>query len=138
MGQPEHHRHHHHAPISGAATVKDPVCGMDVNPATAAGSIERDGTSYYFCSHGCIEKFKENPHQFVGGSPKSEVQPSAALSAASAAHYTCPMHPEIVRDAPGVCPICGMALEPIALPAESADANPELRDMTRRFWIGFA
>jgi P-type Cu+ transporter len=138
MGQQDHHQHLDSAARSGAPTVKDPVCGMDVNPATAAGSIERHGTTYHFCSQKCLAKFKQNPEQFVGGSPKAVVQPSPELSAPPGTQYTCPMHPEIVRDAAGVCPICGMALEPIAPHAESADANPELLDMTRRFWIGLA
>jgi P-type Cu+ transporter len=138
MGQHEHHQHHHDADVSGVATVKDPVCGMNVSPATAAGSVERHGTSYYFCSPKCIAKFKENPELFIGDSPKPVVQPSAAPSAPPGAQYTCPMHPEIVRDGAGVCPICGMALEPMAPRAEIAGANPELRDMTRRFWIGLA
>jgi len=118
--------------------VKDPVCGMNVNPATAAGSIERHGATYYFCSERCLAKFKQNPEQFVGDSPKSMILAAARLSAPPGARYTCPMHPEIVRDGPGACPICGMALEPIAPHPESADANPELQDMTRRFWAGLA
>jgi len=138
MGQHEHHDHLSGAALSGAATVKDPVCGMKVNPATAAGSIERHGTTYYFCSQKCLAKFRQNPEQFVGDSPKSVVQASPGLSAPPGTQYTCPMHPEIVRDAAGVCPLCGMALEPIAPLAESPDANPELLDMTRRFWIGVA
>jgi Cu+-exporting ATPase len=136
MGQHEHHDHLSGAALSGAATVKDPVCGMKVNPATAAGSIERHGTTYYFCSQKCLAKFRQNPEQFVGDSPKSVVQASPGLSAPPGTQYTCPMHPEIVRDAAGVCPLCGMALEPIAPQAECPDANPELLDMTRRFWIG--
>jgi Cu+-exporting ATPase len=138
MGQHEHHEHLHSATLPGAATVKDPVCGMSVDPTTAPGSNEWHGTTYYFCSQKCLAKFKQNPEKFVGDSPKSVIQPAARQSAPPGAQYTCPMHPEIVRDGAGVCPICGMALEPIAPQAESADANPELRDMTRRFWVGLA
>jgi P-type Cu+ transporter len=138
MGQHEHHEHLHSPAQPGVAPVKDPVCGMEVNPTTAAGSIERHGRTYYFCSQRCLAKFKQNPEQFVGDSPKSIIQPAVRLSAPPGAQYTCPMHPEIVRDGPGVCPICGMALEPTAPHVESADANPELHDMTRRFWVGLA
>ncbi|MBV8134244.1 MAG: heavy metal translocating P-type ATPase [Deltaproteobacteria bacterium] len=138
MGQHEHHEHFRSPARSAAATVKDPVCGMNVDPATAAGSIERHGTTYYFCSQRCLAKFQQNPGKFVGDSPKSVIQPAAGPSAPPVVQYTCPMHPEIVRDGPGACPICGMALEPIAPQVESADADPELRGMTRRFWIGLA
>jgi Cu+-exporting ATPase len=138
MGQHQHHEHLHSPTLPGAATVKDPVCGMSVDPTTAPGSNEWHGTTYYFCSQKCLAKFKRNPQKFVGDSPKSVIQSTARQSAPAGAQYTCPMHPEIVRDGAGVCPICGMALEPIAPQAESADANPELRDMTRRFWVGVA
>src|SRR5439155_2436348 len=102
----------------------DPVCGMTVDPADAAGAYEYRGTTYYFCNLSCLERFKEAPDQFLGGSrPVIEAE-----------SYTCPMHPEIVRDRPGACPICGMALEPRVVGLEEK-ANPELIDMTRRFWI---
>jgi len=138
MGQHENHEHLHSSARSGAATVKDPVCGMNVNPTTAPGSVEHHGTTYYFCSQRCLTKFKQSPEEFVGDTPKSVIQPAARPTAPPGVQYTCPMHPEIVRDAAGACPICGMALEPIAPHAESVDADPELRDMTRRFWIGLA
>ncbi|HKR67133.1 MAG TPA: copper-translocating P-type ATPase [Thermoanaerobaculia bacterium] len=99
----------------------DPVCGMTVDPATAAGSSERDGVTYYFCSVSCKAKFD-------GAAPAPQKH---------AAEWTCPMHPEVVRDAPGSCPICGMALEPRAVSLEDDD-NPELRDMSRRFWVSAA
>ncbi len=105
--------------------VKDPVCGMTVDPAHAAGAAEYNGRKYSFCSVSCLEKFKAHPEQYVAQ------QPTVAPSARSA-EYTCPMHPQIVRSEPGPCPICGMALEPREITSD--DANPELRDMTRRFW----
>ena len=138
MGQHEDHERLHSSARSGAATVKDPVCGMNVNPTTAPGSVEHHGTTYYFCSQRCLTKFKQSPEEFVGDTPKSVIQPAARPTAPPGVQYTCPMHPEIVRDGAGACPICGMALEPIAPHAESVDADPELRDMTRRFWIGLA
>ncbi|HEU4712812.1 MAG TPA: heavy metal translocating P-type ATPase [Pyrinomonadaceae bacterium] len=104
----------------------DPVCGMKVNPDRAAGSHEYDGKTYYFCSPHCLHKFRENPSSFL--------QKSAVVEAKPGQKYTCPMHPEIVRDGPGSCPICGMALEPVTVSLEDEE-NPELVDMTRRFWV---
>lgn len=104
----------------------DPVCGMTVDPATAAGSHEHGGTRHYFCSHHCLAKFKAEPAKYL------KPAASAAQPAPAAASYTCPMHPEIVQVGPGSCPKCGMALVPVA-GAEEDDA--ELRDMTRRFWV---
>ncbi len=124
------HHHHHHAPhgVTAATTVKDPVCGMDVDPATAKHQIEFEGRNYFFCSAGCRGKFEAEPRKYLGQGA-TVTQPEAD------AIYTCPMHPEIRQVGPGSCPICGMALEPVAVTAESA-TNPELIDMTRRFWIG--
>ena len=133
----------------------DPVCGMQVDEANAAGKSAHHGRTYYFCSTGCKKKFDERPSAFIGGSPpadkaahsahahhhpsiphKSDIQQTSAVAGAArqGAVYTCPMHPEIVRDAPGSCPICGMALVPIAGTGPADDS--ELRDLTRRFWIG--
>jgi Cu+-exporting ATPase len=170
---------------NSATVVKDPVCGMDVNPATARHQLEHAGKSYYFCCGRCAEKFKADPQKYLaqpvrvssslvslGGpvrpapaavaspSVKSANQPSyvcpmcpevraskpgpcpscgMALEpemplATTRMEYTCPMHPEIVRPTPGTCPICGMALEPRTVTA-TEEENPELRDMTRRFWV---
>ena len=108
----------------------DPVCGMTVDPATAAGSSTFDGQTFYFCSLGCKSKFDADPRRYL--------QPDAADAAhehASAAEWTCPMHPEVVREGPGSCPICGMALEPRTISLDDDIENPELRDMTRRLWI---
>jgi len=108
--------------------VKDPVCGMSVDPAhPRGGSTTHHGQAHYFCSPRCREKFSTEPTKYLA--------PTAALAPAVAgATYTCPMHPEIVRYAPGTCPLCGMALEATTITAAD-EPNPELTDMTRRFWI---
>ena len=147
----------------------DPVCGMTVNKATAAGSITHEGATYYFCSRHCLDALKQDPDKFTGraaipltrlhslsvtkagehtcpmhpevrqakpGScPKCgmALEPAVVTVASQKIEYTCPMHPEIIRDQQGNCPICGMALEPRAVSPE-AEANPELVEMTRRFW----
>ncbi len=173
------------------AVKRDPVCGMNVNPATARHTHEHDGKKHYFCSAGCVEKFKANPQAYLNKpapsglvlfgtevllkkqpratptqlqSPRKPTQsttspsyvcpmcpevreskpgacPSCGMAlepdvpiASTRTEYTCPMHPEIVRPAPGSCPICGMALEPRTITA-TQEENPELRDMTRRFWV---
>jgi Cu+-exporting ATPase len=105
---------------------KDPVCGMSVDPARTAHHAEHAGHAYHFCSARCREKFVAEPWKYLAPEPA----PAAPVVAGTI--YTCPMHPEIRRDQPGHCPICGMALEPL-LPTESAD-NPELADFSRRFW----
>src|SRR3989441_3354352 len=114
--------------------VKDPVCGMTVDPRNAAGSYEYNGHTYFFCSTGCLNKFRDDPDRFLDTRPQTpfEIQ-SAAQKKFKAEEYTCPMHPEIVRDGPGACPICGMALEPRI--ATGAEENTELIDMQRRFWL---
>ncbi|HZP35800.1 MAG TPA: heavy metal translocating P-type ATPase [Methylomirabilota bacterium] len=124
-----------------SATSKDPVCGMDAGPADApGGSAEHAGTTYWFCSPVCRQRFAADPSRYVGAPspPPASAPPSASPPApAVTGHrvYTCPMHPQIVRDGPGGCPICGMALEPLLATAEEGP-DPELVDMTRRFWIG--
>ncbi len=118
----------------------DPVCGMTVNPATAAGSFEHDGKTYFFCSAHCLDVFRKDPARFINRTQDSGtgVPPvNHAQDARATIEYTCPMHPEIVRDRPGSCQICGMALEPRTISLEE-ETNPELVDMTRRFWIGLA
>jgi len=113
-----------------AAAVIDPVCGMTVDPhATAHRHLYR-GESYYFCSAGCRTRFAADPAKYLGPRPAEPAAPEGTV-------YTCPMHPEIRQIGPGSCPICGMALEPELAGAE-AGPNPELLDMTRRFWIGLA
>ena len=112
----------------GAATVKDPVCGMSVDPTTTAHRASHGGQDYFFCSAGCRTKFIGDPMRYLN--PRVEAEP-----AVPGAIYTCPMHPEIRQEGPGSCPICGMALEPEMVTAE-APPNHELIDFTRRFWVG--
>jgi len=150
----------------------DPICGMNVEPGTAAGKHEYEGQTYFFCSQHCLEKFKEDPEKFVksrahmhaapetpkrdkptdglyvcpmdpevreskpGACPKCgmALEPAAPSAPSVKTEYVCPMHPEIVRQEPGSCPICGMALEPRTVTLEE-EANPELVDMNRRFWV---
>jgi P-type Cu+ transporter len=121
-----------------AQKVKDPVCGMFVNPDSAAGSFEYAGETYYFCNPHCLHKFRESPERFVRDEPRVPLTDSldpglTTISSTDKIEYTCPMHPEIVRDAPGFCPICGMALEPRVATGE--EENAELLDMKRRFWV---
>ena len=145
------HTHMNGSTIAGGtgSAIKDPVCGMTVNPA-AARHIEYAGKTYYFCSASCETKFQSAPGQYIGAMstladhehPDSQAHgttQSAGPNKAAAkgnTKYTCPMHPEIVRDAPGDCPICGMALVPIAGTGE--DDGSELRSLERRLWIGVA
>ncbi|MGH9349781.1 MAG: heavy metal translocating P-type ATPase [Vicinamibacterales bacterium] len=116
-----------------AEGVVDPVCGMTVTPADAAGHAEHRGRTYYFCGRRCLERFREDPERFVAAPPVEASPAVAASPGVAATKWTCPMHPEIVRDGPGSCPICGMALEPMLPTGE--EANPELEDMTRRFRV---
>src|SRR6185436_4310361 len=123
----------------------DPVCGMTVDPVSAAGSHEYKGKTYYFCSTHCLHKFSEDPERYLNKTAEPvRVQPvsiqripapSAADPRPEKTEYTCPMHPEVVRAGPGSCPICGMALEPRTVTL-AEEENPELVDMTRRFWVG--
>jgi Cu+-exporting ATPase len=108
---------------------KDPVCGMNVDPATAKYRADYNSRPYVFCSAGCKAKFKADPARYLRRTPS---EPDAAPAGTI---YTCPMHPEIRQLGPGTCPICGMALEPLLVSADQAP-NEELNDMTRRFWIG--
>jgi Cu+-exporting ATPase len=126
------HPHHHHEAMEGGSSI-DPVCGMTVKPTTAHRTTH-DGNEILFCSARCKEKFATNPAQYLKPAAPAPVAPAPVKAAAGNAEYTCPMHPEIVRDAPGSCPICGMALEP-RMPTLDTAPDPELRDMTRRFWI---
>ena len=121
--------------MSTTTTQIDPVCGMSVDPDTAAGSFEYQGTTYYFCSTHCVHRFRENPESFLNKTAPQPIGITREPKPTVAGHkYTCPMHPEIIRDAPGSCPICGMALEPLVVSLDEEE-NHELRDMTRRFWI---
>ncbi len=110
---------------------KDPVCGMTVQRADAQHFHRHEGRGYYFCSAGCKQKFEAAPENYLG-----ERQPEPP--APKGTKYTCPMHPEIVRDGPGSCPLCGMALERMGVPTGEEGPNPELVDFTRRFWVSAA
>ncbi|MFN0044524.1 MAG: heavy metal translocating P-type ATPase [Alphaproteobacteria bacterium] len=111
--------------------VRDPVCGMTVDPRTTPHRHDHAGTTHYFCGARCVAKFAADPRRYLAP------EPSPPPPAPEGAIYTCPMHPEIRQTGPGSCPICGMALEP-DMPSADTGPNPELADMRRRFWIGLA
>ena len=113
-----------------AKTAPDPVCGMMVDPHTAAHRSEHDGHAYYFCPAGCLSKFTADPWKYLA---PADLQAHAPVPEGTI--YTCPMHSQIRQIGPGACPICGMALEPAVMTARTPP-NPELADFTRRFWIG--
>jgi P-type Cu+ transporter len=117
--------------VADAPKATDPVCGMKVDPATSRHRFDHAGTTFHFCGAGCRTKFAADPDKYLKPKQQAEAPPPAG------AIYTCPMHPEIRQVGPGSCPICGMALEPLTISAEP-EANPELVDMNRRFWIGLA
>jgi len=143
--------------LSGTPKLKDPVCGMQVDPVKAADKVEHDGKTYYFCSKRCAESFAQDPPKFLaapatagmehphgmgahdqaahGAAPASSS--ALAKGVASTARYTCPMHPEVIQVGPGVCPKCGMALEPMDVFAE-VEADPEYDTMRRRLWVSVA
>jgi P-type Cu+ transporter len=133
MEHATHEHSHSHgaeaAPPAGKAI--DPVCGMTVDIATAKHTHAHPGRTWYFCSARCREKFIADPGRYAAPAAQKPAEPAAPAGAI----YTCPMHPEIRQVGPGNCPICGMALEPLVVTAEE-QPNPELADMTRRFWIG--
>ncbi len=126
-------RHHHsdEAVVADTLTATDPVCGMAVPLDAGKPSREHKGETYHFCSQRCHDKFAADPESFVSGARKDKSE-----SVPKGTRYTCPMHPEIVRNAPGDCPICGMALEPAGVPAADEGPNPELVDFKRRLWVG--
>jgi Cu+-exporting ATPase len=125
----DHSAHTHCADVAAAV---DPVCGMKVDPYKRGHRFTHAGHGYFFCSAGCRDKFAAAPDKYL--TPR---EAASKPQASAATIYTCPMHPEIRRTQPGSCPICGMALEPVD-PTHETGLNPELRDMTRRFWIGAA
>ena len=128
------HVGHDHAPNGDAgesrARARDPVCGMLVDPRTTPYRQQHAGRPYFFCSAGCQSKFLDNPTKYLA---RSEM--TAPPATPEGTIYTCPMHLQIRQVGPGFCPICGMALEPDLITATSGP-NPELADMTRRFWLG--
>jgi Cu+-exporting ATPase len=143
------HANHKSPVIEKGATIaslRDPVCGMTVSPDSAHSS-HHQGRDVFFCSAGCKSKFDAEPDKYLqigttAGSCHHKHGPSGhsaghATSAPTGSKWTCPMHPEIIQDGPGSCPICGMALEPM-MPTAGAGPNPELADMSKRFWIGAA
>ena len=135
MSSHAHHDHGHAVgPVQSSGLVTDPVCGMQIDRATTAGTAEHAGATYYFCSPHCRAKFLAQAEQYASPAPAPHAPAPAPPTAGT---WTCPMHPEIVRDGPGSCPICGMALEPRIVTGEEGP-DPELVDMTRRFWIGTA
>ena len=125
----QRHEHQHAvAPVAdGDASPRDPVCGMSVDPAKSAHHAEHAGRDYHFCSLGCLAKFQADPDTYL--------KPKAAKPTPPGTIYTCPMHPQIRQVGPGSCPICGMALEPETVTADSGP-SPELASMSRRFWVG--
>jgi Cu+-exporting ATPase len=135
-----HHDHDHghcsHAAPESAHAI-DPVCGMKVNPATAKHRFTYRDAEYLFCSGGCRTKFEADPATYLERSKANPATKVAESSADPDAIYTCPMHPEIRQVGPGSCPICGMALEPETVTLDDRP-DPELVDMTRRFWIALA
>jgi Cu+-exporting ATPase len=124
------HDHGHDAALATADVVKDPVCGMSVDPAKSPHRAEARGQVFRFCCAGCRTRFEADPDRYLDPKP-AEPQTLARAGAA----YTCPMHPDVRQLGPGACPICGMALEP-AEPTADTGPDPELIDMTRRFWVG--
>ncbi|MAA64062.1 MAG: haloacid dehalogenase [Alteromonadaceae bacterium] len=115
--------HYEHDPV------KDPVCGMDVDPAKTEHHYEYQDNTWYFCSSGCKDKFSADPKSYL--KPEKDAAPDAPADAV----YTCPMHPEVRQNGPGDCPICGMSLEPAEVTRDTGPSE-ELTDMTRRFWVG--
>ena len=138
-GDHDHSHHHHHSHDHGVGkgsaadpmTAKDPVCGMTVPLDAGKPSHAHEGETYHFCSQKCHDKFVADPQGILSGAHKT-----AAEDVPKGTQFTCPMHPEIINDGPGECPICGMALEPMGVPGADDGPNPELVDFKRRFWIG--
>ncbi|MBT5266681.1 MAG: cadmium-translocating P-type ATPase [Rhodospirillaceae bacterium] len=133
-GAPGHDHHNHTIEEPTEATVHDPVCSMVVNPETTKHSHSHKDNIYYFCSAGCHTKFSDDPERIAAAAAEAAAE---AENAPAGTIYTCPMHPEIVQEGQGSCPICGMALEPSGVPTGD-EVNHELIDFTRRFWIGLA
>jgi P-type Cu+ transporter len=121
------------APAPTGAAVIDPVCGMTVQPATAAGSYEYQGKTYYFCATSCLTKFRADPIYYLTP-PEQRAPRVIPVLSGGVVEYICPMDPEVLEAQPGACRICGMALEPKVVSLED-ERNPELEDMSRRFWV---
>ena len=121
------------APVATDAAAIDPVCGMTVQPATAAGSYEYQGKTYHFCATSCLTKFRIDPIHYLTP-PEQRAPRVMPVPSGGVVEYICPMDPEVLETQPGACRICGMALEPKVVSLED-ERNPELEDMSRRFWI---
>ena len=121
------------APVATGAAAIDPVCGMTVQPATAAGSYEYQGKTYHFCTTSCLSKFRIDPIHYLTP-PEQRAPRVMPVPSGGVVEYICPMDPEVLETQPGACRICGMALEPKVVSLED-ERNPELEDMSRRFWI---
>jgi Cu+-exporting ATPase len=119
---------HAHRQGHGADKMRDPVCGMMVDPLASKHHTSHESQDYHFCSSSCLTRFKADPATYLAPSAPVKALPEGTI-------FTCPMHPEIRQVGPGSCPICGMALEPLVVTAD-AGPNHELADMRRRFWIG--
>ncbi|MBI2836995.1 MAG: heavy metal translocating P-type ATPase [Acidobacteria bacterium] len=128
-----HNQGHPASPSRGVKMVKDPVCGMKVDSDSASSHVDYRKRTYYFCSAHCARNFQEDPGKYAAADASAHEEDERPIN--SQAEYTCPMHPEVVRAAPGSCPLCGMALEPKTTSVEE-ESNPELIDMRRRFWVG--
>ena len=113
--------------------VKDPVCGMEVDPNAGGPRVEQEGHTFHFCSEGCRGKFVANPAAYLNSDAAAPTMTASDVEV----EYTCPMHPQIRQMGPGSCPICGMALEPVTVTGDEGP-SAELVDMTRRFWVGVA
>ena len=118
--------HHEHSDTEAGHL--DPVCGMTVTAEDAAGTVEHEGTTYYFCCDGCATRFRADPERYLAGQPVVDDAPPGT-------EYTCPMHPEVRQIGPGTCPDCGMALEPATISLDDDGEDPELVDFRRRFWF---
>ena len=126
--------------LAAAPRVKDPVCGMMVDPEKAGGRVEHAGKTYFLCSPRCAERFEQEPEKFLaapGTAGMEHVHRATPPAGAQNIRYTCPMHPEIVQIGPGSCPICGMALEPMDIVA-GEQTDPEYDSMRKRLWVGAA
>ncbi len=147
MAHSPHHDEPSRTSTETGRSAQDPVCGMTVETENPGGGTHvHAGTTYYFCNPGCRTRFAANPQQYltpqaaplltIGGPPRPAPPPPSMppVSPGANVEYTCPMHPEVVSDRPGSCPKCGMALEPRMIHLEEGP-NPELIDMTRRFWV---
>ena len=133
--------------LPSAPLTKDPVCGMNVDPAKPAATVEHAGRKYFFCSTRCAERFRREPERFLLAAgpvrpqqvshkhaPEPEKTPARA-SGQTKIRYTCPMHPEVITNGPGACPKCGMALEPMDFAAAEDTPDSEYTSMRKRFWV---